>query len=103
MYVCFTNYSHDYARDNDLSTFNGVDKHYVLKNKTVEEVIQYCKNNNYKCFVRGGKEQKSRYYIKRERSLRNLKQAYDFFKWSVKKEHMIKRHKNHTTFFIIED
>lgn len=101
MYICFRNYSHRYGKDNDLPSYNGNDKHFVLKDKTVEEVINYCINNNYKCFVRGGKEGKSRYYIKRETNLENLKYKYDYYKWSVKKENMLKRHENHTTFFII--
>ncbi|SVE29205.1 uncharacterized protein METZ01_LOCUS482059 [marine metagenome] len=100
-YICYQGYAHRYGKDNDLPSYNGIDKSYVLKDKTIDEVIQYCRDNDYQCFVRGGKEGKARYYIKREANLGNLRFENLRFKWSVKSQDTIKRHNTSTTYFIL--
>jgi len=97
-YICFQGYSHFYGRNNNLPSYNGNEKHRVV-NKTLDEVIDYCKEKGYKCFVRGGRDG-SRYYIKTETDYSNLLLQRNKYMWKVKTQKEIKRHKNCCTYFL---
>lgn len=49
-----------------------------LTNKSLEYIINYCRQNNFNCFVKGGIRQSSRWYVF-NRTLNNVNNDYNIY------------------------
>jgi hypothetical protein len=98
-YFSFENYGHNpFKKDGDQ-----LSKEYkvlLTGDKTINEIIDFCKLNNIRCFCRGGKKG-SRYYIKTEKNIQNIYNKIKEIK--LTKKIPFGMHPNHITYFIKDD